>query len=512
MMKQKHLYIILVSLLWISCGNEDPVPDPEPGTGVDKTVDCKSPQEIGAYTTFFKPLNGFVGDPMPFFNAADQTFYLFFLYENQNNHPIYVEKTKDYASFEGFAEAIPAGNGIEEWLGTGSFADKDGKYYCFYTGHNGNLSPAEKVMLATSSDLKTWTKQPAFSMEAPSGFDKNNFRDPCVYFDETRNSYVMLVSSRFGSNAALARYTSTDLSSWTQITSLLAGTDIDTDAEIIECPDMFKMGSKWYLIFSRINRDAHRKTFYRIADSPDGPWRICGDKSKNEHHETFDGLYLYAGKSASDGEKRYLSGWCSTGQEVNSNKELDWAGSLITHQLIQQPDGRLYPAIPEAADSKFRQAVEYAKIKQEGNVTENAGTYTLTAENNPSIAVFSRNTESVKITMTIDAAQSNRFGIAFGACGNQGDAYSLTFDLTDNHYGLPAVFFYKNQKELNFTPLIVPSNKIFDVKIIIEKSVCVMYVNGNVAFTNRISSMNQNPWMIFANEGTVKFSAIKIFN
>ena len=38
----------------------------------------------------------------------------------------------------------------------------------------------------------------------------------------------------------------------------------------MECPDIFKLGNQWYMVFSRLNRDDHRKTFYRIADNPDG--------------------------------------------------------------------------------------------------------------------------------------------------------------------------------------------------------------------------------------------------
>jgi beta-fructofuranosidase len=489
----------------IACGNDDPVSEPDSETGVDMTSDCRNPQETGAYATFFKPQNGFVGDPMPFYDADDKTFRLYFLYENANNHPIYEVRTKDYASYEGFSEVLPAGNtgSQDEWIGTGSFVKKDNMWYCFYTGHNGNLNPAEKVMTATSTDLKNWVKKPAATFAAPKGFDKNNFRDPFVYFDETRNSYVMLVTTRKDNKGAFARFTSSDLLQWTEIEPF---TDFESDAEIPECPDLFKMGNKWYLVFSRINRDVHRKTFYRIADTPDGPWRMCRDASG--HHETFDGLYLYAGKTASDGNNRYLSGWCSTSQEVNANNELDWAGTLISHKLVQQPDGRLYPVISEAVDKKFAEKIDFREIKRIGNVTVTDDNFTI----NGGSVVFNRNASLVKIEMKIDASLATRkFGVAFGACGNQDDVYSLSFDLTENHYGLPAIFMYHSQKELNFTPLIVPANKIFDVKIIIEKSVCVLYINNNVAFTNRIYKMQQNPWMIFADEGTVKFENIRIY-
>lgn len=79
---------------------------------------------------------------------------------------------------------------------------------------------------------------------------------------------------------------------------------------------------------------------------------------------------------------------------------------------------------------------------------------------------------------------------------------------------MPSLFMHNetssNRRELNFTPLIVPENKIFDVKIVIEKSIAVVYVNNNTAFTNRIYKMDQNPWTIFSDNGTIKVTEIKI--
>jgi beta-fructofuranosidase len=512
----KHAFVFTLLLFCVACEKPD---TPEAQSDIDLSLNYKNIQETGAYQIFYKPQNGFVGDPMPYYDADNQTFRIFFLYENGNTHPIYSVRTTNFAQFGNFAQTLACGSqgAQDEWIGTGSFVQKSSVYYCFYTGHNGNLNPAEKVMLATSSDMNNWTKQPSFLLEAPSGYDKNNFRDPCVYFDETRNAYVMLVTSIKNGKGAIVRYQSADLSEWAAIEPLLATSsdnpqiyEIQTDAEILECPDIFRMGNKWYLIFSRINRDVHRKTFYRIADNPNGPWKECGDRSQNQHHETFDGLYLYAAKTVSDGANRYVSGWASSGQAFNGSNELDWAGALITHKIVQQADGKLYPQIPDAVDALFSNSIEYKDIKKEGNVSGSGNSFNLSGGK----VVFNRNIASVKIEMQIDAsAATKNFGIAFGAYEDQQDSYAIKFDLTaNNQYGLPALFMHHGSKEHNFTPLIVPQNKIFDVKIVIEKSVCVIYVNGNVAFTNRISNMNQNPWMIFADEGTVKFSAIKIFN
>jgi len=505
-------------------GNDQTPPTEKPTVDVDMSTTCTNVQESGTYRTFYQPAQGYVGDPMPYYNTSDNKFYLFYLYENLNRHPIFLTRTTDYGSFEGFTQILPTGamGSQDEWIGTGSFIEKENIYYCFYTGHNGNLNPAEKVMVATSADLLNWTKQPSATFEADPGYDQNNFRDPHVYWDDVRNTYVMLVTTRKDGKGALARYTSSDLNSWSIIEPLIATTssnpgvhEVETDSEILECPDIFKMGNKWYLTFSRINRDEHRKTFYRVADSPEGPWRICRDA--DGHHETFDGLYLYAGKTASDGTTRYLSGWASTGQTVNENNELHWSGTLVSHKLVKQSNDKLYPVIPDAVDQKFNVAVPFAEISSEGTVSENGGTYTIAAQSSSrSYAVFNRNTTPVKISMKIDASQSDHFGFSFGACGDMAEVYSISFDLTSaNRWQMPSLFMQQEIKngatnELNFTPLIVPSNKIFDIKIVIENSICVVYVNNNVAFTNRMYKMNQNPWTIFSDKGTIKVSGMKI--
>src|SRR5699024_475765 len=181
---------------------------------------------------------------------------------------------------------------------------------------------------------------------------------------------------------------------------------------------------------------------------------------------TFDGLYLYAGKTASDGSTRYLSGWASTGQTVNENNELPWSGNLISHKLVQDPSGKLYPAIPEAVDEKFKIDVPYEKIDSEGTVIEKAGEYTIESEGSKrSYALFNRNTTPVKVSMKIDASQSNRFGFSFGACEDMSEIYSVTFDLmAANHAQMPALFMYQENKysttknELNCNSIIITTN------------------------------------------------------
>ena len=75
----------------VNPGNEKPL--------VDITTVCRSVQEMGGYATFYKPQAGYVGDPMPYYNEADNLFYVFFLQDWRNgeptDHPVYFTKTKE---------------------------------------------------------------------------------------------------------------------------------------------------------------------------------------------------------------------------------------------------------------------------------------------------------------------------------------------------------------------------------------------------------------------------------
>lgn len=525
-MKKQFYYLALIAFTLLSCnssGEESVITE----TIIDETLDKQSYASEDdavktAYETLYKPTNAVTGDPMTYYNENDKTFYVYFLlgrFSGYSKGGIYLTKTKDFAKFTPIpiSQILTGDQGTYDGgIGTGSCIKKDNSYHFFYTGFS-NVSVVTKAVNSNELSVAEWIKKPSVQQLSPDFCKKGEFRDPCVYWDDTRSKYIMVVGGQTINNrAVLVRYQSEDLNTWEEIQSLYRAVDnnnpqiyeFPTDSDIPECPDIFKMGNKWYLIFSRINRDNHRKTFYRIADNPNGPWKICEDT--DGYHETFDGLWLYAAKTVSDGTNRYITGWASVGQDKQTTlNELTWGGNLITHKLVQQSNGKLYPTIPDAVDVKFAKSVAFKDIKQSGTVSGSGNTFTLT---NGGKVVFNRNISSFKIEMRIDASQAQKsFGIAFGAYETQQDTYNLTFDMSSgNTYARPALFMYHANKEYNFTPLIVPTNKQFDIKIIVDKQVCVMYVNGNVAFTNHISNMEKNPWMIFANEGSVTFSDIKI--
>ena len=473
---------------------------------------CQTPNEAdNAYRTFFKPTVGWVGDPMPFYENG--VFHLFYLYDARNTlptfHPWYKVKTTDFATFDDNSEMIATGSANQQdgALGTGSVFKRNGIYYAFYTGHNGKLDPKEKIMLATSTDLKNWTKDPSFLLQASWGYDRNEFRDPIIIEDKSTGTYKMLIATRsevsLVSNstvpwrAVIAQYSSVNLRDWTLEKPFYE----DKTTFITECPDVFTMGDYQYLIYSNIDdRMVHYK--YRLLSA--NTWITPVNSA-------LDGIAFYAGKTVTDGINQYIAGWCPTKNKNSDAAIFDWAGSLVTHRLVQHPNGTLGIAIPNGVDNKFS-VNEVLNAKIGFGTTKQGDAYTLKGNGvEKAFSVFDRETGSFKIKTHIKATSSTQFGFEFGACGTRNEVFAIVLDLAKSQLRLDKVI--KNAASLNLTklPLNVPANKEFDITIISENSVCVIYINNEIAFTNRIYKMNQNPWAIFADNGEVTFSNLKIF-
>ena len=99
-----------------------------------------------------------------------------------------------------------------------------------------------------------------------------------------------------------------------------------------ECPEVWIEGGDAYLIYaSYSDRFATR---YRRATSIDGPWRVPVD-------DALEAPDVYAMKSASDGERRYLMGWLATRSGERDAGHRQWGGDLLVHELFRRPDGEL---------------------------------------------------------------------------------------------------------------------------------------------------------------------------
>ena len=512
--------VVLKTLLysWISCavmicscskkssGQEEPQP---PAAGNNISIFPIPPSKWMETNGVSYYAAGWVGDAMPYYDNGK--FHVFFLHDARDGkagfHPIHKFVTSnmvDY-NYEGLMVNYADKEDQDLAIGTGSVVKVGDTYYCYYTGHNylfpASSKPKEGIMYATSKDLKTWTKKPGFNMTAPTGYDRNEFRDPQVFFNEEQKEYWMLVSTRTGNKAVVALFTSTDpaADNW-QLKDPLYTTDNDAYF-MLECADVFKWGNQWYLFFSENNRE--KTTHYRIAPTSAGPWT-------KPAHDVIDGEYFYAAKTASDGTNRYAFGWTATKGNKSDNGNKEWAGNLVVHQLKQQTDGTIAAQVPSAVEALFNKEKTISKSGSTGDVSQTGSSYSLKES---SSILFDRISGQKKITATVTGIQSgSAFGFVFGAQTTADhNAYQVRITEAEDK-GSVVRLSGTGQVTESYVPIKIEPGKECQLKVIIDNTVCVVYLDDQVALSARIYSLPNNYWGLFSAKGTIEFKDLKLFN
>jgi len=455
---------------------------------------------------------GYTGDIMPFFDNGK--FHIYFLHDAKNKpdgkgfHDIHEFLSTDLAHFTYEGQMIPYGNTTQAdfGVGTGSVVKVGSTYYFYYTGHNGipaflESNPRESVLCATSTDLKNWTKISTFKITAPAGYYNYDFRDPHVFFNSELNKYSMLVSTQTepGRKAVLLHFTTADPASgnWT-VQAPIYTTTSQENYLMMECADVFKMGNYWYLFFSE-NWSGAKGTHYRMATSLNGPWIT-------PQNDRIDGEYFYAGKTASDGNKRYVFGWNARKSPENDLGNKDWAGNMVIHELVQNSDGTLGTQAPQSVKNFFGKNIAIESTATEGNVNFSNNAYTLTSTSDKAMATFKPIGKRAKINAEVTLTNSTGVSGFVFHTNSTGGYYKIVMDITND-----AIIGYNSaSQETTRIPFDLQSNSKYNVEIITEGSVVVLYVNGKVALTNRIYGREKYSWGILAQGQNCTVSQLQV--
>lgn len=507
------------SMLAASCdnetilrGNDNP---PVIQSDLDQTTGYFSSTETAKCDLFYKPAIGYVGDPMPFYDPQSKDFKILYLQDMRDGnsvvyHPIYQLVTTDGASYQSLGETIACGSAAEDdpAIGTGStvFDEVTKTYYTFYTGHK-SASPREVILCATSSDCKSWTKDRSFRLQAPGNYNVDEFRDPHVFYDEDAHIYRMLLSAIRDGRSVIAQFTSSDLRKWNEVDPFF----YTKWNRFYECPDVFKMGDYWYMIYS--DKDVTRNVQYFYASTLQGLMNMGDDPAFPYLFEgKLEGLSFYAGKTAGDGTNRYLWGWCATRAGNTNEKTTDWAGALVAHKLVQHADGTLGLTYPDAVYNTCKQAVALTEMsKTEGATGDALNGYQLNAGQSVRFARLQYvNKVEMKITTT---PGTSVFGVSLVDCSDRDYKYGLYIeDRWDNLKFDKVTSLDEGGEErtnINSKQFIHAADGVYQVTVVSDHSVCVVYINGQYAFTNRIYGMQRNPWGIFCSDGSITVSDLK---
>ena len=543
MKKMNIFYTGLVgcALCAAATGCSDDTYGPDPARDWAGTTETFVSADEQGFLTYYNPALGRCGDPMPFYDQKAQEYKVLYLQEYDNNgacyHPFWGISTKDGATYTPLGEVLATGKSTalqDASLGTGCavYNEQDQLYYIYYTGYNVLLPNREVVMRATSPDFKNWTRDNNFALLGVDyGYSATDFRDPQV-FKADDGLWHMVISSKL----KFAEFKSNDLKNWEHV----GGFNMVWD-RMCECPDIFKMGDYWYLVYSEGYRAAwSRKVKYMMASSWEDLKACFNDPGANWPKDGKEGVLdsraFYAGKTASNGTDRLIWGWCpyrvgsdihEKNLNVGADSEPAWAGALVCHKVIQHADGTLTLGAVPAIAAKYNQP-------QTANVMKSNGYSNGVLQGDDAYVLYNRLGYHNHISFTVTTSNNwDKFGVSFVRGTNAEYYYTMVVNPENENwrkinfeqegYRLIEVWNDDEQKwdeeklygkgfveGIDGYGFARPADNVYKVDIYTDNSVLVMYINDNVCYTQRIYGIQKNCWSINNYGGSVTVSDVKV--
>jgi beta-fructofuranosidase len=315
------------------------------------------------------------------------------------------------------------------------------KYNCDYLSHGDDIPINEKGECCYDEII-----------HAPEGYSTTDFRDPQIL--RTDDGYIMLVGARKENEeeSAIVYYESQDLENWTFKGDFYTSKDL----YFMECPDVFELGNKYYMVFSWNN-----VVYYRVADSFFGPW-------EKPEIDTFDGNGFYAAKTCEYNGKRYLIGFHDRKKRESDSLSYTWAGSVLVYELRQLEDATLGVCMPEQYNEYFSKEIFSAE----------------TADKSLDLGQVP-NTCHLSFDLTLE--DDGRCELSF-ANSELNEEYKISVDNAEDNISYNAF--------PNFQAMKLEAGKTYKTDVVVEKDIVVIYVDGNKALSNRIYAAQGADWKL----------------
>ena len=264
--------------------------------------------EIPRLKNHFEPETGWINDPngLCFFNGQYHAFFQHYPHAPKWGpmhwgHAV----SDDLIHWQELPIALYPNMPYENYGGcfSGSALEKDGRLYLMYTSVSKERGQTQSM--AMSEDGIHFTKLPENPVipESPLDPENKDFRDPKIF--PYGDGYRMVCGagqSGLASTDGLASvllFRSDDLTHWTYVGPLFQSRDY---GPVPECPDLFPLGDKWVLLFSRM--DESRSVQFVVGE-------FDGEHFTPESFQQPEiGTDFYAAQSFLDGKnRRIVIGW-----------------------------------------------------------------------------------------------------------------------------------------------------------------------------------------------------------
>lgn len=154
------------------------------------------------------------------------------------------------------------------------------------------------------------------------------------------------------------------------------------------------------------------------------------------------------------------------------------------------------------------------KVMEGESYTTGQDEYSLSGD---AYVLFNRLSQNSCISFKIEASSpEDVFGFSFARGGDSEKYYSFVFE-SEEEGKYRRIQFEEKGKEgigriygMESNKFAQPEDNVFDVTILTDNSVCVIYVNGCIAYTNRIHGLRKNCWSADCHSGNITLSSLSI--
>lgn len=327
-------------------------------------------------------------------------------------------------------------------------------------------------------------------------YHPSDWRDPRIVYREELSEFWMFLAARVADNhsqtGCVGLCVSKDLKKWEYRPPVYYPMRFNGACE---CPDVFRMGDWYYLIFSSYTNLFGN--YYVKCLAGDDHWQIPAN-------HRLDGRGFYAAKSAGNEGERYLFGWNPTKEEnifgfwpdklqAQDYRTWDWGGSMVIHQLKQQPDGDLKLSMPKVKKDAFSVVVdnEILLLTEGWKIEENK--YKAIRSNVQQMIVMQELPESCYIQADIEIDDASQTGIILQVDEELKEGYYLYLEPDRKRLVFRSwlrmsedggkTFPYDVELE---TPVRITENRQYRLEVLMEGSAATAYVNEEAALSFRM--------------------------
>jgi beta-fructofuranosidase len=377
-------------------------------------------------------------------------------------------RSKDLAHWERLPIALwPARAKGEEHCFSGCAAvSRDGKLMLIYTSI-GKRDPEQWAAVSEDEQAARFRKHPAnplLTLKDHGGLKIDDWRDPFV-FKEGGRWYMVTGGHKAGGKGCILLYASDDLVRWKFL-----GIPFEGQEGNWECPNFFKLGKKWVLIYS-----------------PHGPVRYyTGDFDlkiyKPAYHGRMDADSFYAPNGMEDPQgRRLLWGWVRGFRDGRG-----WNGCLtLPRVLTLLSDGRLgqepAPELTKLRGKEWQQAD--LKLANGGRVLE------------------SIQGDTLEIAAEIEPGNAKVVGLRVRRSPDGQRAVDIRFDgKTLDVAGARVPF------------MVAEGEKTLRLRVFLDRSVLEVYANGREAVTRVIYPDARDLGIeLLASGGTARARSVQVW-